>query len=118
MPQAGPRDPRSRVRPAALDLIQARHEREIHASRKSFAIDEAFHAQLLARAQPRGEYPLLHQLHDYYADTTPLLGELPRLAAELERVAARFAEPSRVREFSRFLAQAIADGDNLYATAD
>lgn len=102
----------------ALDLIQARHEREIHASRKSFAIDERFHAQLLARAQPRRDYPLLHKLHDYYADTTLLLGELSRLSAELERVAVQFTDPTQVREFSRFVAQAIADGDNLYATAD
>lgn len=102
----------------ALDLIPARHEREIHASRRLFAIDEMLHSQLLSRAQPRGEYPLLHKLHDYYADTVLPLGELPRLHAELTRVAARFTEPSQVRELLRFVEQAIADGDNLYATAD
>jgi len=102
----------------ALDLIQARHEREIHASRKLFAIDERFHAQLLARAQPRREYPLLHKLHDYYADATLLLDELPRLREELARIGAGFTEPGQVREFARFVEQAIADGDNLYAAAD
>ncbi|ALN92413.1 hypothetical protein [Lysobacter gummosus] len=102
----------------ALDLIQARHEREIHASRKLFAIDEMLHSQLLARAQPRGEYPLLHKLRDYYADSTLLLGELPRLQAELARIGAKFTDPTQVHEFSRFVEQAIADGDNLYATAD
>ncbi|ROU06953.1 hypothetical protein [Lysobacter enzymogenes] len=102
----------------ALDLIQARHEREIHLSRKLFAIDEGFHAQLFARAPSQREYPLLHKLRDYYADATLLLGELPRLHAELERLTAQFTERTQVREFSRFVAQAIADGDNLYATAD
>lgn len=102
----------------ALDLIQARHEREIHASRRLFALDERLHAQLFARAQPRGAYPLLHKLRDYYADTTLLLGELPRLLEELTRIAAQFTEPSQVHEFARFVEQAIADGDNLYATAD
>ncbi|MBT2749072.1 MULTISPECIES: hypothetical protein [unclassified Lysobacter] len=102
----------------ALDLIQARHEREIHTSRKMFAIDEMLHSQLLARAQPRGEYPLLHKLHDYYADTVLLLGELPRLQAELTRIRGKFTDPTQVHEFSRFVEQALADGDNLYATAD
>lgn len=102
----------------ALELIQARHQSEIHDSRKLFVIDERFHAQLFARATSQREYPLLHQLRDYYADATLPLGELPRLQAELERLSERFTEPSQIREFSRFLAQAIADGDNLYATAD
>ncbi|MFK3649209.1 hypothetical protein ACI2IY_12360 [Lysobacter enzymogenes] len=102
----------------ALDLIPARHERGIHASRRLFAIDEMLHSQLMSRAQPSGDYPLLHQLHDYYADTVLLLGELPRLHAELTRVAARFTDPGQVRELLRFVEQAIADGDNLYAVAD
>lgn len=102
----------------ALDLIQARHQREIHVSRKSFAIDERFHAQLLARARPSGEYPLLLKLRDYYADATLVLGELPRLRAELERIADHFTERTQIRAFARFVEQAIADGDNLYATAD
>ncbi|SDY32615.1 hypothetical protein SAMN04487939_101839 [Lysobacter sp. yr284] len=102
----------------ALDLIQARHEREIHLSRKLFAIDESFHAQLFARAPSQREYPLLHKLRDYYADATLLLGELPRLQAELERISERFAERTQIRAFSRFVGQAIADGDNLYASAD
>ncbi|MGJ7903801.1 hypothetical protein [Lysobacter sp. 1R34A] len=102
----------------ALDLIQARHEREIHISRKLFAIDQMLHAQLMSRAQPHGEYPLLRKLHDYYADTVMLSGELPRLQAELTRIRAKFTDPSRVHEFSRFVEQAIAEGDNLYAIAD
>ncbi|KRA77169.1 hypothetical protein ASD78_06150 [Lysobacter sp. Root667] len=102
----------------ALDLIQARHEREIHASRKCFAIDETLHAQLLARALPRGEYPLLQQMRDYYADTTLLFGQLRALHAELTRVADKFGDRNQVLALSRFVEQAMADGDNLYATAD
>ncbi|ALN58868.1 hypothetical protein GLE_3524 [Lysobacter enzymogenes] len=101
-----------------LELIQARHQSAIHDSRKLFVVDERFHAQLFARAPSPNEYPLLHQLRDYYADATLLLGDLPRLHAELERLTAQFTERTQVREFSRFVAQAIADGDNLYATAD
>ncbi|QWP79114.1 hypothetical protein J5226_12310 [Lysobacter sp. K5869] len=102
----------------ALDLIQARHESEIHVSRKCFALDERFHAQLLARARPGREYPLLLKLRDYYADTTLLLGELPRLLAELDGMTDQFTERTQIRAFSRFVEQAIADGDNIYATAD
>ena len=102
----------------ALDLIPARHERDIHVARRLFAIDETLHAQLMARAQPRGDYPLLHKLRDYYADTTFVLGELRPLHAELMRIAQAFSDPAQVRELTRFVEQAIADGDNLYATAD
>lgn len=111
--------PRSGLRPVmALDLIQARHEREAPASRKSFAIDLRFHQQLMARTLPHREYPLLRRLHDYLADAEISSGELPDLHAELKRLEARFTDPAQIREFSRFLAQAIADGDNLYAVAD
>lgn len=101
----------------SLDLIQARHERETHLSRKSFALDQRFHAQLLARAQPHEEYPLLHRLR-YHADTAFTRGELPLLHAELERITAQFTERTQIRAVSRFVEQAIADGDNLYASAD
>lgn len=111
--------PRSDLRPImALDLIQARHEREAPASRKSFAIDLRFHQQLMARALPPQEYPLLRRLHDYLADAEVSSGELPDLHAELKRLEARFTDPAQIRELSRFVVQVIADGDNLYAVAD
>ena len=102
----------------ALDLIQARHEREAPASRKSFAIEMPFHKQLMARALPHQEYPLLRRLHDYWADAEISSGELPDLHAELKRLEARFTDPAEIRGFSLFVAQAIADGANLYAIAD
>ncbi|KRD30448.1 hypothetical protein ASE35_17155 [Lysobacter sp. Root916] len=102
----------------ALDLIQARHDRDAPYSHRGFALDESLHAQLLAAAQPRADYPLLHKMHDYYADTTFLLGELRGLHAELARVAARCADPAQVRALQAFVEVALADGDNLYACAD
>lgn len=102
----------------ALDLIQARHDRDAPYSQRSFAVDESLHAQLLAGAQPRADYPLLHKMRDYYADTTFLLGELRDLNAELARVAVRCADPAQVRALQDFVEAAFADGDNLYACAD
>ena len=102
----------------ALDLIPARHERDIHAARRLFAIDETLHAQLMTRARPHGDYPVLHKMRDYYADTVFLFGELRPLHAELTRIAGAFTDRTQVRELMRFVEQAIADGDNLYATAD
>lgn len=102
----------------ALDLIQARHEREAPASRKSIAIDLPFHQQLMARALPHHEYPLLRRLHDYLADAEISSCELADLHAELKRLEARFTDPAEIRGFSLFVAQVIADGDNLYAVAD
>ncbi|RDZ29092.1 hypothetical protein [Lysobacter silvisoli] len=101
----------------ALDLIPARHERDIHAAQRRFAIDQALHAQLQARAQPPDDYPLLRALR-YHDDTAFPLAELRALHAELLRVETRFTEPSQVRELLCFVERTIADGDNLYATAD
>ena len=102
----------------ALDLIQARHEREAPVSRKSFAIDLPFHQQLMARALPQHEYPLLRRLHDYLADAEISSAELADLLAELTRLQTRFTDPAQIRGLSLFVAGAIADGDNLYAIAD
>lgn len=100
-----------------LHLLPARNERAIDAAPAAFAIEQSFHAQLLARAQPQEHYPLLHRLR-YHDDAAFALAELPRLGAELQRIAARFAEPTQIRALSRFVEQAIADGNNLYACAD
>lgn len=102
----------------ALDLIQTGHDRDAPYSHRSFALDESLHAQLLAAAQPRADYPLLHKMRDYYADTTFLLGELRGLHAELARAAVRCADPAQVHALQRFVEGALADGDNLYACAD
>lgn len=101
----------------ALDLIPARHERGIHAAQRRFALDQTLHALLLARAQPPADYPLLHALR-YHDDARFQPAELRTLHAELLRVEAAFTEPGQVRELLRFVEQTIADGDNLYATAD
>ncbi len=70
------------------------------------------------RAQPHGEYPLLHTLHDHCAGAALLSGELPRLSAELDRTAARFTGRSQSGELPRLLAQAIAEGGRRYARTD
>ncbi|MEI2456052.1 hypothetical protein [Lysobacter firmicutimachus] len=101
-----------------LDLVQARHEREALTSRKSFAIELLFHRQLMARALPHEAYPLLLRLRDYGADAAWSSAELPVLQAELTRLQTRFTDPADIRRLSLFVAQALADGDNLYAIAD
>lgn len=101
-----------------LDLIQARHEREASTSRISFAIELPFHRQLLARALPDDAYPLLLRLRDYRSDAAWSCAELPDLRTELTRLQARFTDPADIRRLSLFVAQAVADGDNLYAIAD
>ena len=102
----------------SLDLISAQHQHQIDGTQRIFSLDEDFHARLLALAQPRTSYPLLHKMRDYYAETVFLLGELRALHAELARITSKFTDRSQARELSRFVVQAIADGDNLYATAD
>jgi hypothetical protein len=105
--------------PMSLDLIAAKHQREIHKMAKSFPLEEDLHEWLLSFAKPKNEFPVLHQMDDYYADTIILLGELEQLKNEVVRaVSLSHMKDSRIAKLLAFIDTAISEGNNLYAMAD
>ena len=78
-------------------------------------VDE--HWELLQRATPAREYPLLQRLADYYEDASFVACEITGLRAELEKLDAKGIE-STVDRLIGFLRKAAAAGVQVDVLAD
>ena len=102
-----------------MDLISAKHQKEIDGTQPVFQLEEDVHELLLVAAKPRKKFPVINKIDNYYADNVILFGELDSFKKELDLIANNDdCKQLNIKNLLIFIDKAIWGKNNLYVLAD